>query len=190
MSEIHFLDTHFVSSIGCKAVLRLALMWLRTLSNNKEATQTFTEVKRAIFVSDCFLGTRGVVLFKDTSAAWDLLNISPLAVSSPPPHQHFDSGWQEVIETCWKAECLQKSDTLGREVLLFDLVCSCWFWDWEMVTGGVVPPGRLDVLQTQQENTTQFKGENYRVLSWKTGVFSCISVAFLVNLVKWAKLNI
>lgn len=70
---------------------------------DKAATQTLTEVTRTISLSDflqsVFLVTIsecGLVLFKDMSAAWDLFNINPLALSSPP-HQHFKSGWQEVI---------------------------------------------------------------------------------------------
>lgn len=74
---------------------------------------------------------------KTGATAWILFNIRPLTLTSPPTsisnqvgRKWFDLGGKQSI---WK------SNRLGHEVLLrlFDLVCSCWFWQWEILTAGV-----------------------------------------------------
>lgn len=86
------------------------------------------------------------LLFKVLSAPWVLLNGSPLAPSASTSHppQPALVIWLAGSDLIWaKSGASKKSNRLEPEVppRLFDPVCSCCFWEWEIVTAGVLLPG-------------------------------------------------
>lgn len=70
---------------------------------------------------------------KTWTRTWVLFNIRTVTPSSPPTSffDLVDRKWLDVSQK----QSIWKSNPLEHELLpwTFDLVCSCWFWEWEMV---------------------------------------------------------
>lgn len=129
-------------------MLKWPQTYQQSLAPNKQeadTTLTLTGAIRKVSLSDVLQNRFGKPSFlnvalsssKTEATAWILFNIRPLTLTSPPTSISNQVGrkWFDLGEK----QSIWKSNRLGHEVLprLFDLVCSCWFWQWEILTAGV-----------------------------------------------------